>query len=181
MLKGNHQAKSLANVLDVNLYPEYTFLVKRCGRKVLVQTLWVQRDSRAVKIGSDRTKTFWLWFDRSLDSSLCFLYHRFSWQVVQVRTFDLNICTACELGELFPPNKSFHQHKHPDGLFQLPLTRHYVNMFLISFKIFSLNFSSPIAQCGWRAPISVIPAGTFGWEICKAARWDHESDRMFIC
>lgn len=165
----------------MNLYHEYTFLVKRCGHKVLVQTLWVQRDTRAVKIGSDHTKTFWLWFDRSMDNSLCFLYYRFSWQVVQVRTFDLNICTACELGELFPLNKSFHKHKHPDGLFQLPLTRHYVNMFLISFKIFSLNFSSPVAQCGWRGPISVIPAGTFGWEICKAARWDHESDLMFIC
>lgn len=35
---------------------------------------------------------------------------------VEVRTFDLNIYTACELGQLFPLNKTFHQFKYPDGL-----------------------------------------------------------------
>lgn len=39
VLKGNHQAKTLANVLNASPYHEYTFSVKRCSHKVLVQTL----------------------------------------------------------------------------------------------------------------------------------------------
>lgn len=40
---------------------------------------------------------------------------------VEVRTFDLNIYTACELGQLFPLNKTSPKCKSPDGLSQSSL------------------------------------------------------------
>lgn len=37
---------------------------------------------------------------------------------VEVRTFDLNIYPACELGQLFPLNRTVHKCECPDGLSQ---------------------------------------------------------------
>lgn len=49
------------------------------------------------------------------------------------------------------------------------------------FKKFLPKFSYIFTQSCWRDPISMIPAGAFGWEICRVARWDHESNLVFIC
>ena len=99
----------VGKAVSLNLLPECIFSMKRCTNS------WAPSDTGGTW---DRS---WPHRNRSLDDSLCVLYHRFCWQFVWVRTCDLNICTACELGELFPLNETFRMHKHPDGLSQLPV------------------------------------------------------------
>lgn len=57
VLQGNHQAKTLANVLNVNPYREYTFSGKRCSHKVLVQTLEYRGIPGYSRTGTGRTET----------------------------------------------------------------------------------------------------------------------------
>lgn len=65
---------------------------------------------------------------------------------VEVRTFDLNIYTACELGQLFPLNKTLHNASIQMACLSLPTpTRLRVRMFLIISEILSLSFS--LAYC----------------------------------
>lgn len=72
---------------------------------------------------------------------------------VEVRTFDLNIYTACELGQLFPLNKTLDNVSIQMACLSLPTpTRLLVRMFLIISEILSLSFSLAYCSRWWERP-----------------------------